>query len=134
MPSKDVVTNFVYDKSESSIMNNNQQRRRKKTLTTCRKCGHYRFAKRDGKNIVNENYPYEHSSKGGCPVPLLLHIRPGEKFRKLCSCNHCTFAATLFNHNTTAIKKRNQYNYDILKTNGNILKVWDGIVVKADSC
>ena len=41
------------------------------------------------------------------------------KFRKLCSCNHCTFAATLFNHNTTAIKKRNQYNYDILPEHKN---------------
>ena len=106
LPSKDLVTNFVYDESESSIMNNNQQRRRKQMLTTCRKCGHYRFAKRDGKDIVNENYPYEDSSKGGCPVPLLLHIRPGEKFRKLCSCNYCTV-------NTTAINKRNKYNYDI---------------------
>ena len=96
----------------SSNGKNVKQRKSQKILTTCHKCGHYRFAKRNSKRIINENYPFEHSAKGGCPVAPRYYVKPGAKFRKLCVCVHCTLAAQMFNHNPDGNKKKNQYKYD----------------------
>jgi len=87
-------------------------KRSKKNLTTCHQCGHYRFAKRNSKRVINPNYPYEHSPKGGCPIEPMYYVKPGKKIRKFCNCVHCISAAEMFNHNPIQMKKKNQYNYN----------------------
>ena len=76
---------------EISVNNNCNSRtvvpRRKKTLTTCKVCGHFRFAKKFH-GIQNETYPYRHSSKGGCPVDKMQYVQPGERYRKFCTCDY----------------------------------------------
>ena len=77
-----------------------------KSLHTCDKCGHYRFAKTNGRRIVNPNYPYEHSSKGlPCPVEQTNHIPFSDQLKRLCECSHCVLAATKFHHNPPRILK-----------------------------
>jgi hypothetical protein len=88
------------------------QRKSKKVLTTCHSCGHYRFAKRNLKRIINEKYPYEHSPKGGCPVPSEYHVKPGTKFRRHCICEHCKIASQHFKQTGNPKKKKNQYKYN----------------------
>ena len=77
-----------------------------KSLDTCRKCGHYRFARTNGRRIVNSDYPYEHSNKGfTCPVEEIKHIPYSEQLIRLCECFHCSIAASKFHHNPPRILK-----------------------------
>jgi len=77
-----------------------------KSLHTCDKCGHYRFAKTNGRRIVNPNYPYEHSSKGlPCPVEQANRIPLSDQLKRLCECSHCVLAATKSHHNPPRILK-----------------------------
>ena len=87
-------------------------RKSKKMLTTCKVCGHYRFAKRNSKRIINPHYPYEHASTGGCNVPPHRYVPRGQKLRKLCLCHYCEAAAALFDHKPLIQKKQRQYNYE----------------------
>ena len=86
-------------------------RRNIKWLTTCNQCGHYRFAKRNSKRIVNPNYPYEHSAKGGCTVSVENYIAPGKKLRRCCYCSHCQTAMEKFVHVVPGEKKLHQFSY-----------------------
>ena len=86
-------------------------RKLKKYLTTCKQCGHYRFARMQRKRIINPTYPYEHSTKGGCTVPLEFHIKPGDKLRRICRCQHCVNAAHQFINDAPGLKQKNQYIY-----------------------
>ena len=83
-----------------------------KKLSTCNTCGHYRFAKRNKKNVVNEDYPYEHSSQGGCPVPMTLHRCETDKLVRVCTCLPCTKAASKFKSDLF-IKKKPQQSAEI---------------------
>ena len=88
-------------------------RKNKKFLTTCKQCGHYRFVRKNSKRVINLNFPYEHSIKGGCHVERKDFIQSGKRFRRICFCQPCTEAAALFDHNPTCIvKKKNQYIYN----------------------
>jgi len=87
------------------------KRKTKKFLTTCKQCGHYRYARCNSKRIINKDYPYEHSPKGGCPVDEMHHIPPGEKYRRICKCYFCVEAAKSFNHTSQGEKKKNQFSY-----------------------
>ena len=87
------------------------KRKNKKFLTTCKYCGHYRFARSNSNRIINECYPYEHSSRGGCNVNKKHHISAGEKYRRFCKCDVCIEAALLFHSKNEGEKKRNQYSY-----------------------
>ncbi len=63
----------------SGINNRNRLNRKShKFLTTCKQCGHYRFVKRNCMRVVNPNYPFEHSSKGGCAVSLIIKLQLGK--------------------------------------------------------
>ena len=84
----------------------------KKVLTTCKTCGHYRFAKRNTKRIINPAYPYEHSAKGGCNIPPHRYVPPGQKLRRICVCEYCVAASTVFDHNPVQNKKQRQYLYN----------------------
>ena len=86
-------------------------RKSKKFLTTCKQCGHYRFAKMNCKRTVNPYYPYEHSTKGGCSVSIENHIMAGQKLRRKCNCVHCTEAVKMFKNEVPVLKKKNQYIY-----------------------
>ena len=78
-----------------------------KRLDTCDICGHYRFAKTNGRRIVNPNYPYEHSPKGhGCPVMPSLKIPNGYRMKRYCGCNECVLASSKFHSNPNRVLKR----------------------------
>jgi hypothetical protein len=108
-----LTTENINSESSGNSINSegrdNKIRRFKKSnkmLTTCRTCGHYRFARRNTKRIVNSEYPYEHSPKGGCNIPKCLHVPPGQKLRRVCLCEYCKTASSLFNHNPVQNKKQ----------------------------
>jgi len=85
---------------------NKRLKKSMKSLNTCNKCGHYRFARTNGRRIVNPDYPYEHSSKGlPCPVEQARHIPFSDQLKRLCECYHCVIAATKFHHNPPRILK-----------------------------
>lgn len=92
------------------------ERKNKKFLTTCKQCGHYRYARCNSKRIINIDYPYEHSPKGGCPVDEEHRIIPGEKYRRVCKCEVCVVAANKFFHTTQEYKKKNQFSYPRTKS------------------
>ena len=89
-----------------------QNRKNRKYLTTCRHCGHYRFAKKNSKRIVNPNYPYEHSVKGGCTVLSIDRIAIRDRLRRLCNCVFCKDAAENFMNEVPGLKKKNQFFYE----------------------
>jgi len=93
---------------KSSGLPKTRKRFSTKKLSTCNTCGHYRFAKRNKKNVVNEDYPYEHSSQGGCPVPMILHRCETDKLVKVCTCLACTKAASKFKSDLCFKKKPQQ--------------------------
>ena len=91
-----------------------RQRKSFKFLTTCTTCGHYRYGRKNrNSKIVNKDYPYEHSPKGGCPVDI-SHHRPssGSKKTRICSCDECVKAAEKFDYEPSfGIKRKPQYAY-----------------------
>ena len=90
-----------------------KRRKGKKFLSTCSLCGHYRFAKKKGKEIVNFNYRYEHSNLGGCPVPIQKWTPRAARFHRYCPCEVCKKASSHFMPNTLDLTlKRNYYNYE----------------------
>jgi hypothetical protein len=93
---------------KSSGLPKTRKRFSTKKLSTCNTCGHYRFAKRNKKNVVNEDYPYEHSSQGGCPVPMILHRCETDKLVRVCTCLACTKAASKFKSDLCFKKKPQQ--------------------------
>ena len=94
-------------------------------LTTCKVCGHFRYAK-EFNGIQNSSYPYQHTSKGGCPVDRMQYVQLGERYRKFCKCYHCSLAASIFNYTVPLIKKKTNtittYPKNLLKT-GNVTRV-----------
>ena len=58
--------------------------------------------------MVNEDYPYEHSSQGGCPVPMILHRCETDKLVRVCTCLACTKAASKFKSDLCFKKKPQQ--------------------------
>lgn len=87
-------------------------RRSYKKLTTCKVCGHFRFAMRNNYRVVNPNYPYEHEKGKGCNVPIRCRILPGYKLRNYCSCIICIDAAKYFFVERNIIsRKKTQYLY-----------------------
>ena len=101
---------FKPDQPTQPIQSSLKKSRNKKSykrLDTCDICGHYRFAKSNGRRIVNPNYPYEHSPKGnGCPVMSLLQIPNRLRMKRYCGCNECVQAASKFHHNPNRVFKR----------------------------
>jgi hypothetical protein len=96
----------------SGINNRNRLNRKShKFLTTCKQCGHYRFVKRNCMRVVNPNYPFEHSSKGGCAVSADNQIAAGKKLRRYCNCVYCVDAASKFLNEAPGNKKSNQFIY-----------------------
>jgi len=91
-----------------SLLIRSRNKKSKKRLDTCNNCGHYRFAKTNGRRrIVNPNYPYEHSPKGnGCPVMPSLQVPNGLRMHRYCGCIECVQAASKFNHNPNRFLKR----------------------------
>lgn len=79
-----------------------------KFLTTCDKCGHYRFVRCNTKRVINETYPYEHSSRGGCKVDSRNHVPVGNRFRRICKCRFCIEAAQMFHHDPPVRKKKSR--------------------------
>jgi hypothetical protein len=104
-------TNSVIKKTSQDGNNLKVKRKSKKVLTTCKVCGHYRFARKNSKRIINSSYPYEHSPRGGCKVLPQRYIPEGKKLRRLCLCTYCKEAAAAFNHHPPSNKKQRQYNY-----------------------
>jgi len=71
------------------------------------------------KRTVNPYYPYEHSTKGGCGVPIENHIIAGQKLRRKCNCLYCTEAVKKFKNEVPVLKKKEKsiYLYTHSKTN-----------------
>ncbi len=71
-----LINNNSTEQSAGDGNNNNRKsiRMNRKWLTTCNECGHFRFARLNSKRVINLNFPYEHSARGGCTVPSEYHI------------------------------------------------------------
>jgi hypothetical protein len=98
------------------VIKKKRMKKSTKLLDTCKTCGHYRFARTNGRRIVNPDYPYEHSSKVfTCPVEEAKHIPYCDQLIRLCECHHCVIAAGKFNHNPPRFLK-----YKISKTKNSV--------------
>jgi hypothetical protein len=108
-----LINNNSTEQSAGDGNNNNRKsiRKNRKWLTTCNECGHFRFARLNSKRVINPNYPYEHSARGGCTVPSEYHILPGQKLKRMCICTYCSNAMRNFKNDVPNNKKLHQYIY-----------------------